>query len=494
MSAEVINIGWFVGVIAALALLYAAGLKLPIQIRSASRAVTAVLVVGGAIAVAILANIALFRHDAALDLTREKAFTPSAESRAMVSALKEPVDVAYFYQKQNLGARALATMLRQLERQNANFRLQLIDADQNPALASSFGVRIYNSAVLSAGGRRVEVVTTDDREVALALLRLMRRREVVICFAAGHGEYDIDNFEFHTHFEGAQSHSHDASGLAIVQMEQHGIGRLRRALEKLGLGARKISFATGQPIPDDCAVVVEANPRTRYSPGESEMLRSYFERGGAAMLLIEPDYVLDDSIAAVLARMGVKVNSGVIVDPKDHYFTDEQMIAVSRYGNHPVTRGLALSFYPGARPLETITAPGVRVVPLAVSSAESYVISDRLGGRADPEAGPPTGRIIAVASEGRIGESAKPFRLIVAGDADFVSNSFFPYLGNSDVVLAGLAWLAREERAPTVKPPVEVLPTVSLTGEQMRGIFIVTVLLMPGLIAVAGGAMWWRRR
>ena len=85
--------------------------------------------------------------------------------------------------------------------------------------------------------------------------------------------------------------------------------------------------------------------------------------------------------------------------------------------------------------------------------------------------------------------------MIVVGDADFASNSFFPYLANSDIVLGRtVAWLTREERAPAMKPPVEVLPTVSLTGEQMRGIFIVTVLLMPGLIAFAGGAMWWWRR
>ncbi len=494
MSPDVINIGWFVSVVAALALLFAAALRLPVQIGSASRAFTATFVVAAALAVVVLANVALFGHDAYLDLTREKAFTPSTEARDIVSALKEPVDVAYFYQKQNPGARALATMLTQLERQNPNLRVQLIDADQNPALASSFGVRTYNSAVLRAGGRRVEVVTTEDREIALALLRLLRRRELVVCFAAGHGEYDIDNFEFHTHFEGAQSHNHDASGLAVVQMEQHGIGRLRRALEKLGLSARKISFATGQPIPDDCTVLVEANPRTRYSPGESEMLRRYLERGGSAMLLIEPDYVLDDSLAALLARVGIKIGNGVIVDPKEHYFTDEQMIAVSRYGVHPVTRGLSLSFYPGARPLETASAPDVSVVPLAVSSAESYVISDRLANRRDPEAGPPAPRTIALASEGRIGEAATPFRLIVAGDADFASNSFFPYLGNSDVLLAGIGWLSREERAPTVKPPVEVLPTVTLTGEQTRGIFIGTVLLMPGLIAFAGGIMWWRRR
>jgi hypothetical protein len=277
-------------------------------------------------------------------------------------------------------------------------------------------------------------------------------------------------------------------------MEQHGIGRLRRALEKLGLSARKISFATGQPIPNDCTVVIDANPRTRYSPGESEALSNYLARGGAAMLLVEPDYVLDESLAALLARTGIRIGNGVIVDPKDHYFTDEQMIAVSRYGAHPVTRGLSLSFYPGARPLEMVPAPDASVVPLAVSSAESYVISDRLANRRDPEAGPPVSRIIAVASEGRIGEQAKPFRLIVAGDADFASNSFFPYLGNSDVLLASIGWLSREERAPTMKPPVEVLPTVTLTGEQTRGIFIVTVMLMPGLIAFAGGIMWWRRR
>jgi ABC-type uncharacterized transport system involved in gliding motility auxiliary subunit len=84
--------------------------------------------------------------------------------------------------------------------------------------------------------------------------------------------------------------------------------------------------------------------------------------------------------------------------------------------------------------------------------------------------------------------------MIVAGDADFASNSFFPYLANSDVLLAGIAWLTHEEKAPAMKPPVEVLPTVSLTGEQMRVIFVVTVLLMPGLIALAGAAMWaWRR-
>jgi hypothetical protein len=494
-SLDWINLGWFAGVVLALALLFAAGLKVPVRLAFASRLASAMLVAAAALTVAILANLALFRHDAHLDLTHEKAFTPSADAREVVRGLSEKVDIAYFYQKQNLAARALGAMLRQLERQNPNFRVQLIDADQNPALASSLGVRTYNSAVLRLGERRVEVITTDDREIALGVLRLLRRRQVVICFAAGHGEYDIDNFEFHTHFEGAHNHSHDVSGTGVVQMEQHGLGRLRRAIEKLGLVARKVSFATGQPIADDCAVIVEANPRTRYSPGETDVLRRYLERGGSAMFLIEPDYTLDESIAALLASAGAVVRDGVIVDPTEHYFTDEQMIAVARYGPHPATRRLALSFYPGARPLEVLPAAGVQVTPLASSSADSYVIANRLGDQSKAKSGPRASQIIALAAEGRLSESAAAtFRMIVAGDADFASNSFFPYLANSDAVLAELAWLTREERAPAMKPPVEVLPTVSLTGEQMRGIFFITVLLMPGLIALAGSAMWWWRR
>ena len=156
--------------------------------------------------------------------------------------LRQPVDLTYFYQKQDPAARGTKTMLELLGRLNPNLRVEVVDTDQSPARANRMGVRVYNTAVLSAGDRRIEVLTTDERDIALAILRVTRARETVICFATGHGEYDIDNFEFHTHFEGTHGHSHDVEGMAVVQMERHGLGRLRRATEKLGLAARKTSI------------------------------------------------------------------------------------------------------------------------------------------------------------------------------------------------------------------------------------------------------------
>jgi ABC-type uncharacterized transport system len=484
---------WFGSVLAALLVLFAAGLRIRTPAAGPLRWLVRGAVVAGAIALTILANMALYRHDLQFDLTRQQAFTPSAEAQQIVRGLTQPVQLTYFYQKQDPAGRGAAAITRLLARLNPQLQVDTVDTDQHPALAGQLGVQVYNTAVVRAADRRIQAITTDEEEIALAILRAVRARETTICFATGHGEYDIDNFAFHTHFEGVQGHSHNIEGAGVVQMQQHGLGRLRRAVEKLGLAVRKVAIAGGQYIASDCTALVLANPRTRYTAADSSLVRMFLERGGGLLMLIEPDYAVDETLALVLADAGVRLPDGFVVDPVDHYFTDEQMIAVTKYAAHPITRALALSIYPGARPVEAIPATQSSTTVLFSSSAASYRITDRL--RAQEEAAEaPRGPIpLAVASEGRLG-SGEPFRLVAFGDADFASNSFFPYLANADMLLASISWLIREERGPIAKPPIEVLPTVALTAAQVRGIFIATVIALPGLVALSGALVWWRRR
>ncbi|HXJ82365.1 MAG TPA: Gldg family protein [Candidatus Methylomirabilis sp.] len=496
MNGDLGNVVWFVVVMAALLVLFAAGVRLPVARAGWPRRVARSGVVAGAVLLVLLANIALYRHDLHIDVTRSQAFTPSPEARRVITGLTTDVELTYFYQKQNPAGRAAKRMVEVMGRTSPRLHVRTVDPDQQPGLASRYGVRVYNVAVLEAEGRRVEVVTTEDRDMALGILRLVRGAEKTICFAAGHGEYDINNMEYHTHFEGVHSHSHDAEGIGVVLMEQHGVGRLRRALETLGFATRKIILATAGRVPDDCAALVEANPRTLYAPPEARALEDYLRRGGAALLMYDIEFPVEPSLAALLATAGLRLSDGVVIDPLDHYFTDPQMVAVTRYTAHPITRGLALTFYPGVRPLEPLGAPGVTVTPLFSSSPESYVRPLRDAGAKGAAPGPQGPQVLAVAVEGRWpgAPPETPFRLVVVGDGDFASNSFFPYMSNSDFVLAALAWLLREERAPTMKPPVEVLPTVVLTNRQVREIFAFTVFVLPGLAVLIGGAVWWRRR
>ncbi|EHR69598.1 ABC-type uncharacterized transporter [Burkholderiales bacterium JOSHI_001] len=481
---------WFGLTLVGLLALFIAGLQAPLgpgRWRIAVRA----LGVLGAFGAVLAANVIVYRHDQHFDMTHEEAFTPAPETRAVLEQLSEDVELTYFYQAQNPAGRNARQMVEIMGRMNPRLHVRTIDPDQQPALANQFGVRMYNAALLVAGGRRVEVVSTEDREMALGILRLLRRDTRPLCFATGHAEYDIDNFEFHTHFEGGAGHNHDAIGAQVVKMDQHGIGRLKRALDKLGYAVKKLALATSGAVPADCAALVIPNPRTPFAPGEVALLARYLEGGGNALLLLEPDYEVAPELAALLARAGITVGDGVVVDPVSHYFTDAQMVAIDQYAPHPATVALAMSFFPGARPLVAQAAPGVKTSVLMQSSPSSTVVA-LPGAPVVADGATPKARVLALAAEGKLGSA--PFKLAVVGDADFASNSFYPYLANADLALGLASWLRGEPRAPAMKPPVEVLPLVSLSNGQTQAIFLLCVVGLPGLCVLAGVGVWWRRR
>ena len=92
------------------------------------------------------------------------------------------------------------------------------------------------------------------------------------------------------------------------------------------------------------------------------------------------------------------------------------------------------------------------------------------------------------------GKDSKPFRAVVMGDGDFASNSFFPYMANSDLALSMIRWLVGEEANTPVSSRIPVPPMILLTQEQMRAVFLILEVLLPLLVVVAGGIVWWRRR
>jgi hypothetical protein len=396
-----------------------------------------------------------------------------------------------------------------MARRNPNLKFVAVDPDREPTLARLQGIRIYNAAVIEAQGRRVVVQSTDEAEIALGVQRALRGNAITACFLEGHGELPMDNFEYHTHFEGVASHSHGDAASQLVEMPGHGIGRLRRSLEAQGYEAQKLVLATRHEVPPGCTLLVVANPRTTFLPAESLALRAYLQRGGSVLLLLDLGFVLEPELARLVADLGIRAEQEVVVDPMSHYSTDPEMVAVTGYDPHPVTRSVSLTFYPGVRPLSMRRPAGeLRVAPLLLSSRDSYTrgvgsvesrtVENRVaasasddGGTAAPAAGP---RVLGVAVEGLLGGGTRPMRAIAIGDGDFASNSFFPYMANSDLLLSAVRWLAREERTTAIATRVPVPPLIALTGRQLSTVFIIVVVALPLMVVALGCAVWWRRR
>jgi ABC-type uncharacterized transport system involved in gliding motility auxiliary subunit len=89
---------------------------------------------------------------------------------------------------------------------------------------------------------------------------------------------------------------------------------------------------------------------------------------------------------------------------------------------------------------------------------------------------------------------APVLRAVIVGDGDFASNSFLPFLANSDLALSMVRWLMREERTTGVASRIPVPPMILLSGAQMRTIFLAVEVLLPLAVFALALVMWWRRR
>jgi ABC-2 type transport system permease protein len=229
--------------------------------------------------------------------------------------------------------------------------------------------------------------------------------------------------------------------------------------------------------------------------------------GGRLLLMIDAEYQIGSGLKGLLGKLGLSSEPAVVIDPLNHYGSEDDKVAVPYYPPHPITNRLAMTIFPNARPIHLAPPPaGVTVSILASSSKDSYLRPSTqtpdaakaadAGDAGSPGQGP---NVLAVAVEGHWPDApadaaAKPFRLVFVGDSNFAANSYFAYVSNGDLAVRMIRWLAGDEAATAVTPQKLSLERITLTREQMRNIFILVELILPLSLVLMGGIVWWRRR
>lgn len=468
---------------------------------------THALIVLAAIAVVIGANVALYRHDVHFDVSREGVNTPPQQLADVVGQLRTRLALTYFYNAGDPNAVAMRDLIAIAARNHPLLAFRAIDLDKEPGLARDLSVRAYNTAVLQVADHKVLVENvTDAARLGYAALRALRQRAETICFLTGHGE-PFRPTPSHFHFSHVETlKGHDTPGAGdVLEVEPGRLDRLQLALAQVGFEMRGIVAAAINAIPSDCAVVAVIGPRTAFAAGEPELLANYLRGGGRLLLSLDPAFPIEaDFGRELLSPVGLSSRQAIVIDPVNHFRTDPDKVAVPYYPPHPITRRLALTVFPQARPILVAKPPAdITVSVLAASSQDSYLAPpSSAGGITVASSGPAApnsergAQALAVALEGAWPGASpdKRFRLVVAGTSKFATNEYFPYVSNGELSLATLRWLADDEASPSVAPQTYKLPEIVLTSRQMRDTFIALEVLLPLTTVFFGVLMWWRRR
>ncbi|MFQ5444366.1 MAG: hypothetical protein ACE5EK_07100, partial [Nitrospinales bacterium] len=97
-------------------------------------------------------------------------------------------------------------------------------------------------------------------------------------------------------------------------------------------------------------------------------------------------------------------------------------------------------------------------------------------------------------SESFNGKTKKKASLVVVGDSDFANNQYFNFSGNGDFFLNVASWLVQEENLISIRPRERKSNPVQMDREQGSIIFLLSVIVFPGVVLGTGIRVWWRRR
>jgi ABC-2 type transport system permease protein len=493
----------FFGWLIAATFLFGLALLLPPRLaRSSSQGVVlSTLLVIGAIAVTAAGNVAILRHNAHLDLSRDAANSPPPQLQTVLAGLKTEVSLFFFYNSADANAYKAKELLTVAGRENRRFKFRAIDVDREPAEAHSFGVRDYNTTIVLSEGRRVVVENnTDLVSIAFAILRALKNHADVVCFVTGHGEaVDTGSPQFrYNHLENLENHDKVGSS-DVVEGAADGLDRFSLALTTLGYEVRAIAPAPA--IPQDCKALVEIGPRREYARGEARPIADYLAKGGRVLIALDPAFPLGSELGGLLKSVGLSSEPVQVIDPLNHAGPDDTKIAVPYYPPHSITRKIALTVFPDARPLRVAGAlpEGVNATVLAESSKDSFQRPALQTSSAKPDEASERGpAILAAALEGHwpggVKENNKAFRLVLVGNTNFASNAYFPYVSNGDLAVGIVRWLAEDEARPAATTQTYAQKEIILTQSQMRAIFLSVEVLLPFSVLGLGGLVWWRRR
>jgi ABC-type uncharacterized transport system involved in gliding motility auxiliary subunit len=438
------------------------------------------------------------RQNKRWDLTLNKQFSLSDQSRQVLAKLDAPLEILVFAQEPDFAR--YQDKIKEYQYASKRISTQYVDPDKKPTVARQSQIQQYGTIVFNYKGRSERVTSDNEQDITNGIIKVVTGQQKKVYFTQGHGEKDPGS------------------------AERTGYNTIVGALTRENYTIDKVVLAQQGSAPDDAAVVVVAGPHTDFFPGEIDALKTYLGKGGKLMLELDPPDKPDSppltNLIALAHEWGVDVGNDVVVDASGMgrlLGTDASVPVAATYPSHPITQRFnLLTAYPLARSVTPVSGgvnghiaqSFVQTSPRSWAETDIKAVLTTGQAKLEEARGDKPGPIsiaAAVASPvtapdpapkpGEAANAPKPeARVVVFGDSDFVTNSAIGIQGNRDLFMNALGWLSQQENLIAIRPNDPADRRITMTAAQQSNIAWLSLIIIPTCIFATGVYTWWRRR
>lgn len=433
------------------------------------------LVLSAALLLAFLSTRFGWQHD----FSYAQRASLDARTVELLKRLDAPVSITSYAPRDNELRRAISDFIARYQRIKRDITLTFIDPDADPAATREAGISVNGELVIQYGSRSELLKLLTEHELDNALVRLARPHAGLVAFLAGDGERAAD-------------------GKANADL-----GQFTAFLQAQGVRALPLNLSAGERIPDNTDVLAIAGPRVALAPSVVAQILDYVERGGNLLWLTEPEENV--GLEPLAKALSLHALAGTVVDGNGAALGigDPSFVAISTYPQSEITRDFALTaLFPQAAGLAAITGANWQQTPLLRTGQKSWT---RIGAFAkdqaatiayDPAKGEIPGPLDIGFALSRLSPSPakKEQRAVVIGDGDFLSNAFLGNGGNREFGQRIFDWLLGDDALIELAEKGAPDRQLQLTQTQLGVIGLTFLLVLPVVLLLAGGVIWWRRK
>lgn len=427
------------------------------------------------LAVIVVANWLAKQHNKTVDVTANKRFTLSDQTKKVVGGLNKDVQVYYFDTAQNY--EPARDMLDRYKNLSSKLHVNYIDPEKKPDVARVEGARNMGDIVIDNGAKRETAKALSEEELTGALVRVLKNGTRTACFLTGSGEH------------------------SLTDTAREGYSTLKDALEKNNYKTQTVSLIEKPEVPKDCNIVVVGGPKRDYLQPALDALKNFVQGGGRVVVNFDPvlnlpDQKLGDTpgLAALVQTWGVTAKGDVVLDLSAASRLFGQLSpVVGSYESHPIVRVMSDSAtaFPLARSLE-VKSPAEK---LFSTTEGSYSLTNpKLPIREEDLAKGAKGPF-ALGAAATIGAGANAGRVVVVGSSNWLANFILSApIGNRDLALNAMNWLTSDEELISIRPKEPEDRRLNITGRGLATLPWISLILLPLVVVVSGVSVWWKRR
>ncbi|MEO6053189.1 MAG: Gldg family protein [Chthoniobacterales bacterium] len=464
-------------------------------------------------------NIIGFNYYDRQDFSRSQKFTLSDQTRGLVRQVKKPlkviiyfsptsttpdvalasdvknfIDEVQFAMRKNMTVEVVKPALdlnrvRELQAQynfGASENVIILDYDGHTQFIPVSHMALWDQSQVPMGEPPRILAFIGEQEFTAALLELLKPDDRKVYFLQGDGEPDFTQ----------------APELSL----------LREYIARQSIKALPLDISKTGELPQDAGVLVLVGPR--YDPLDAylQLLEKFWQKDGSILIYLDPN--------ANTPKLSAFLEAHAIRPVNDRVLTTVNIAYLNQIGIVRDVRARFIPESPATRRLEGVTAlfqgatqtldlqwplaskAKITLRPLIMASDEfwgetDYVTDEKKGVKFDEGVdvkAPVT--IAASAEKGGVEDenvTLRSAKLIVVGNKDCLLNEALD-LRNLDFFLNSLNWMLDRGKLSGIAPKNIHKFSLVLTESQTASIAFYTMIVIPGLVALAGIIAWWRRR